>query len=186
MINVDELSKNGDKEKYLSCIKDTVEHKKYVLDSCYAMAEYLFDVGKHNLAMSLMRRAAKHDDSKFRDAEMSALASIYESDNCMRDPNELLTEDKKAIIDMHWKSNSHHPEHYEKAEDMTELDRIEMVCDMHARSRQYKTYLLGFIRVRQQNRFHFPEEEFKEIMRYCEILEEKLPTLQEKPEKVDK
>ena len=53
---------------------------------------------------------------------------------------------------------------------MNELDIIEMVCDWYARSMQYKTDFLSFVVSRQESRFHFPNEMFDKIYRYCEII----------------
>lgn len=49
-------------------------------------------------------------------------------------------------------------------------DIVEMVCDWHANSSIYGTDLIDFVVTRQQNRFHFPEEMFKQVLSYCNIL----------------
>ena len=54
---------------------------------------------------------------------------------------------------------------------MDDVDILEMVCDWAAKSYQTNTSLLEFVKIRQENRFHFPDEMFAKILKYCEILE---------------
>ena len=56
---------------------------------------------------------------------------------------------------------------------MSRLDVMEMCCDWHARSVQYETNFLDFVKKRQKDRFHFPIWMFEEIWHYCEILDSK-------------
>ena len=71
---------------------------------------------------------------------------------------------------MHWKHNSHHPEHYKNPIDMEKIDILEMCCDWHARSTQYHTDLMTFVNTQNEIRFHFPDWMFSEIVHYCEVL----------------
>ena len=71
---------------------------------------------------------------------------------------------------LHWRNNSHHPEHFENYEEMSKLDKIEMACDWMARSLQYKSNLLEFVKTRQNDRFHFSNSMFDEVYNYCKIL----------------
>ena len=56
---------------------------------------------------------------------------------------------------------------------MNEVDILEMCCDWHARSIQYHTDFLSFVKIRQENRFHFPKDMFDKIWKYCLILNKK-------------
>ena len=65
---------------------------------------------------------------------------------------------------------------------MTELDIIEMVCDWAARSEQYGTDLLDFIKERQHNRFHFSNKVYAEVEKYCKLIVELSNNVKEKGE----
>lgn len=151
-------------------LEDTFLHKKYVLDSCFKMAKYLFEIGEDDLGMHLLKRATKHDNSKLEEEELEALAKIAEDGDSMREASEKLSDFKKAAIALHWKNNRHHPEFFSDVSNMDEIDILEMVCDWHARSCQYHTNLIEFCETRQENRFHFPQEMYEKIHKYCEII----------------
>lgn len=150
-------------------IKDTLTHKKLVMDSGYKMCEYLFLENKDELALELINRIIVHDNSKFSNKELYGLSSIKDRASLV-DPNVLLTQEQEEIIREHWKVNRHHPEFYSKVENMTEIDIIEMCCDWHARSVQSQTNLIDFVETRQKNRFHFPQQTYNLIIKYCKIL----------------
>ena len=99
------------------------------------------------------------------------LCQIPRDTTSFTNANSGLDEIMKKSIELHWKHNSHHPEYFENVEDMSELDIMEMCCDWHARSQQYGTDFLSFVKTRQENRFHFPETMFEKIWNYCVILE---------------
>lgn len=152
--------------------QDTIIHKtvvKYIADK---FANYLENV--ENLpedANELRERAIVHDNSKLLNkTEFQALTGIINDKSCLRDSKAALTAYKQDAIELHWKNNSHHPEHYEKPTDMKRVDRYEFVCDCCARSIQYGTELVDFMKTRQEQRFHFPEIMFDEILRYCKIV----------------
>ena len=157
-------------DKMLFHIKDTIIHKKMVLDSAYILCEYLFSISKKDLAIELIRRAAEHDNSKFQPVELNSISEIKDNFSNFKNPNLLLPSEDEEKIKEHWKNNRHHPEHFSDVENMTELDILEMVCDWHARSKQHNTDLIEFVKVRQQNRFHFPTKMFSEILKYCNII----------------
>lgn len=157
--------------KILSHIRETMLHKSYVIKSCLKMSDYLVSVGKEDLGVLLLQRANIHDNSKLVGPELELLSSIYGSQNAFLNPNIALTENEKMIIEAHWANNRHHPEHFDDLSKMSELDMLEMVCDWYARSLQYETDFLDFLKTRQETRFNFPEDLFKKIFGYCEILE---------------
>ena len=53
---------------------------------------------------------------------------------------------------------------------MTDIDLLEMACDCHARSKQYKTDLLKYIEKQQKIRFHFDNEHYRRLKFYCTVL----------------
>lgn len=159
------------KVKILNHIRETMLHKSYVIEACLKMSDYLVLAGKKDLGILLLQRANIHDNSKLVGPELELLSSIYGNQNAFLNPNIILTENEKIIIEKHWANNRHHPEHFTDVSQMSELDILEMVCDWYARSLQYETDFLEFVKTRQETRFKFPEIIFKKIFEYCEILE---------------
>lgn len=153
---------------------DTLIHKEYVEKSCEKLASYLERTGAVEHAKMLRERAKIHDNSKIScEDELSALSRIINDKSTLRDSTKQLSQIKQDAIKLHWKHNTHHPEHFKSPTDMGRLDVMEMCCDWHARSTQYGTNFLEFVKIRQEDRFHFPEWMFMEIMHYCEVLDSK-------------
>ena len=156
---------------YEKIFQDTIVHKEYVVRSCEKLAMYLDRVGATEHAKQLRARALVHDNSKIsNEDEMKALSRIINDKTSLKDPTKQLSPIKKDAIKLHWKNNSHHPEHFKTPIDMSKLDIMEMCCDWHARSVQYGSDFLSFVKLRQNDRFHFPEWMFAEIWHYCEVL----------------
>ena len=151
--------------------QDTFIHKEYVYNVCSKFANYLRENGDETLADELMERAIIHDNSKIVNKdEFRALTGIINDKSCLKDASSKLSQFKQDSIELHWKHNKHHPEYFEKIEDMTKLDKMEMCCDWAARAIQYNTNLLEFVEKRQEDRFHFPELIYDEVYHYCKIL----------------
>lgn len=158
-------------DKLKSMAEDTITHKKIVMDNCLLMFEYLADNGQLELGIELLRRGAKHDNSKFESGEFESLAEILESRDCFTNANSVLSDYEIKAIERHWKENRHHPEYFSSERNMSELDIIEMVCDWFARSIQYKTDFIPFVEERQRKRFKFSNEKFKVILYYCNLIQ---------------
>lgn len=158
-------------DKILNHVITTMEHKSFVIKSCLKMVKYLQSINKNELALALLYRANIHDNSKLVGPELRLLANMEGNQDTFTNPNVQLSDKQQMIIEKHWENNRHHPEYFDNVEEMSELDIIEMVCDWYARSMQYNTDFLSFVKSRQENRFHFPDEMFKKILKYCEILE---------------
>ncbi|MBO5179225.1 MAG: hypothetical protein J6B87_02630 [Clostridia bacterium] len=156
---------------YEKTFRDVVIHKEYVKKSAEKLIHYLTKEGATSHANLLRQRAQIHDDSKMSCIdEMHALSRIINDKTTLRDASAQLSPIKKDAIALHWKHNSHHPEHFDSVIDMTKIDIMEMCCDWHARSTQYKTDLLEFVKKQQEERFHFPDWMFAEIWHYCNVL----------------
>ena len=151
-------------------IEETFIHKALVNKSCLKMSKYLHSIGKDDLAIGICRRAVLHDNSKLDDNELGPFAKLEHEKDSLRDPNVSLDDKTKNIIEVHWHKNRHHPEFFPEITDMAEIDIIEMCCDWHARSIQYGTDLLEVVKIRQENRFHFPKEQYEKILEYCKVL----------------
>lgn len=158
-------------QKIFEHVFETMLHKSYVIKACLKMSKYLKENDKGDLALLLLRRANIHDNSKLVGPELELLSNLYGNQESFVNPNVQLSDSQREIIEKHWENNRHHPEHYGNVEKMSELDIIEMCCDWYARSLQYGTEFLSFIKTRQETRFHFPEEMFEKVLKYCEILD---------------
>ena len=157
-------------QEKLEQIRDTIVHKKYVLDSCMTLALWLIQNEDEQLGLKLLQRATIHDNSKLSYEELDALAKISTDKSCLEDAHAKMSEYKKQAIELHWKNNRHHPEFFSCYENMSKLDILEMICDWHSRSVQYGTDMKEFVRIRQENRFHFPKEMMDMIWYYIDIL----------------
>ena len=160
---------------YEKMFRDTIIHKSYVVKSCEKLAQYLEKEGAINHAKMLRERAKIHDDSKIScEDELHALSRIINDQTTMHDATKQLSPIKKDAIKLHWKHNSHHPEHFKSPEDMEKIDILEMCCDWHARSCQKGTNFMEYVQTAQKERFKFPEWMYAEILHYCEVLNSKI------------
>lgn len=156
---------------YEKMFQDTFIHKNYVRVATQKLSNYLISVGAKEHAKALLERGKIHDNSKIScEDELRALSMIINDKSSLKDAKTPLSQLKKDSIKLHWKHNTHHPEHFETCIDMSKLDIMEMVCDWYARSLQYNTDFLEYIKVQQATRFHFPDWMFTEIWHYCEVL----------------
>lgn len=156
---------------YEKTFRDTMIHKSYVEKSANKLIRYLEKEGASEHANLLRERAKVHDNSKVSCSdELHALSRIINDKTSLKDASKQLTPLKKDAIALHYKHNTHHPEHFKSVLDMSKLDILEMCCDWHARSSQYGTNFLGYVETQQKERFHFPEWMFSEIWHYCQVL----------------
>ena len=147
-------------------LKDTVIHKKIILEIGEKVVDWLVQNGRNEEAIDLAKRLIIHDNSKISEEEMGNFLSIESHEN-MVNPNVLMDENIKAAVAAHWKNNRHHPEHFSDYHNMNEVDIIEMVCDWYSRSLQNKTDFLNFVETRQKNRFKFDEDFYNKVKEYC-------------------
>lgn len=156
---------------YEKMFQDTILHKEYVIKSCEKLARYLEKEGAVEHAQQLRERAKVHDNTKIScEDELHALSRLINDQTTMKDASKQLSPIRKDSIKLHWKHNSHHPEHFKTPIDMSKLDIMEMCCDWHARSTQKGTDFLGYVETAQNERFKFPNWMFDEIWHYCKVL----------------
>jgi hypothetical protein len=90
----------------------------------------------------LLERARIHDASKFGPEERIPYVWLTEFHRCRRAgqpfeyPDEVAASVQRAILH-HVTSNRHHPEFHADANDMTDIDLIEMVCDWTAMAQEF-------------------------------------------------
>lgn len=92
---------------------------------------------------SLMARGHAHDDSKLYHPEVEAFNEHTPRLNELRIGTPEYDASLKALGDAlnhHYKSNSHHPQHYpDGIKGMSLLDLVEMLCDWSAATLRHKT-----------------------------------------------
>lgn len=165
--------KNVDTEQISKEINDALMHRACVMRSGKYLSRYLIHCNRSVDAIRLLARCSIHDISKIKNTEeFLSLASIVDEMDAMHDVAHVLSDSQQEAIKLHWKNNSHHPEYYESPNDMSELDIMEMACDLHARSKQYGTNVIDFITTQQKIRFNFDTRHFFMLKRYCLVLEE--------------
>lgn len=145
-------------------------HKKILLDSCQKLATYFLINDNEDFALMLMKRAFVHDTSKLSKAEFHAADAFDSFSKDSRKGNQDFTKKERIFLEIHWKNNKHHPEHWENIRDMKDIDIAEMVCDWHARSVEFDDDLIEYIGYRQKARFAFPDDMYEKIMYYAKIL----------------
>ena len=147
-------------------------HPLYLVEkSCKKLAHYLTEIGAVEHSKSLLKRSVLHDNSKFtNEEELRSFAEIINDQQSLKDYSKSLSPLSKEYLKLHYKNNSHHPEHFSSPADMSKLDVMEMVCDWHARSVQYGTDLLKFVNESHIPRFKFPKWMIPEILHYCDVL----------------
>ena len=166
---------------------DTIIHKELVVESCEILALELEKKGAENHARRLRERARVHDNSKIGysaylpeyeisskkkkfDDELYALSKVSYLIDTMKNVDGKSNSLVKEATELHWRNNSHHPEHYKSCLDMTNLDVMEMVADWVARATQMETDILEYVNNSQKERFHFPDWMFQQIMNYLNLI----------------
>lgn len=95
----------------------------------------------NSIAVDLLRRGEKHDQSKLQEPEASAFAEMTEKLAATTYGSEEYFKNKKIIdgaIQHHYANNRHHPEHHKDGvNDMDLIDCMEMMCDWKAASERH-------------------------------------------------
>lgn len=108
----------------------TSQHKAWV-------AWYLFKA-----CLVLLRRAAKHDLSKYTQAEAPYFERTLKRMAVLEyGTSEYLIalKDLGPALEHHYRNNSHHPQYWGQIDLMGPLDQIEMLCDWKAAGKRHKT-----------------------------------------------
>lgn len=116
------------------CTEDVIEHKRKV--------EYWL----RGFWEALKSRAKYHDDSKLNDPTEKALFDKWTPALRVQafgtDDYKISLEGMGEGVKLHYKSNRHHPEHYENGvNDMTLIDVVEMLADWMAAAQARNTHV---------------------------------------------
>ncbi len=116
-----------------------IRHIQHVQDTAILLAGRLAERGEFDLARRLVQRSLCHDASKFEGIEWDFLDI---------DPSDQENQDKLLLaVHQHQQRNNHHPEYFTSGvEDMSRVQLAEMVCDWKARSDEFGSSLLDWIK----------------------------------------
>jgi len=129
---------NKEKKKLLVDVKPHETQTKERLDLLESQVKTLKTIVYHRTTLqntlqividALTKRRDHHDLSKFIDDEFNGFAAIGQMQFRSSEYDEAL---KSDTIQLHYKLNDHHPEHYGDVADMGVLQIIEMTCDWFA------------------------------------------------------
>jgi hypothetical protein len=116
-----------------------VRHIQNVQNAALLLADRLAEKGEFNLARRLVQRSLCHDSSKFEGIEWDYL-DIPSSDKLNR-------RNLKLAIHQHQQGNDHHPEYFPGGvSDMSRVQLAEMVCDWKARSEEFGSSLVDWVK----------------------------------------
>lgn len=133
------------------CTKDTRKHIKRV-------GFYI-----KRCIKELHKKAAFHDFDKIRDPTEKSLFDEFtpKLKDCTfgSDEYKAYLESLKPALDIHYKNNRHHPEHFKKGiSGMNLIDLLEMLCDWKAYSEWHADVdILKYIEINQE-RFGYSDE----------------------------
>lgn len=127
-------------------LRSVLRHIEHVKDSCLLLAEKLREAGEPDIAIKLIANGLIHDNSKLRGIEWLYL----HEDVKLKCPENF----KKAYYH-HVTTNPHHPEYWDGIEKMPRQYLAEMVCDWYARSYEFGTDLVDWIKAKALARFNF-------------------------------
>ena len=107
----------------------------------------------------LLNRCENHDHSKLEEPEKSGFTAMDAEPNHEYDSPEYHAKlaRYKAVLDHHYKHNSHHPEHYAGfVAEMDLIDLLEMLCDWASRRKGLSVIDTITLVEQQAARFDFP------------------------------
>lgn len=82
-----------------------------------------------------------------------------------------MLEDIKPAIKHHYKKNSHHPEHYKNGfQDMSELDKLEMIADWLAATKRHADGNIYRSIEINQKRFGYNDEDKKWLIKMAKLI----------------
>jgi hypothetical protein len=156
-------------ELSLRKLKGITSHIRNVQDNCIVLGEKLIERGEVNLGREIIARSFIHDNSKFYGIEWDHMA-----------PGTEITDSGvkiklKLAISHHNRTNPHHPEFWEKIQNMPKIAIAEFVCDTKARSQEFGTDFRAWIDNIATKKWQFTKEDlvYKQIMEFVDMVCEK-------------
>ena len=136
---------------------ETTKHKLWVL-------WYIF-----NVCLVLMKRAILHDLSKYSKHEapyFRKYVSRLKNTKYGTGQYQSLLSAIKPALESHYSKNSHHPEYHENGvDDMSLIDKIEMLCDWKAASRRHEGGCIKQSIEHNSKRFEYDDKTKKQFIK---------------------
>ncbi len=133
-------------------------HIRLVQDNCFKLAKNLHAMGEEEFARKLIANALVHDNSKFHGIEWLHLHDSEEGSK-PTDIGYVDPENKRMAHLQHVSTNDHHPEfHGGDTLQMSRLQVAEMLCDWKARSDEFGTSLVDWMKTEGYPRFGIPKQ----------------------------
>ena len=147
-----------EKNKKQESIENTLEHKSKV----FAFME--------TVCTEFVKRAAAHDQSKLSKEEAPHYAKAIDLKGVTYGSKEYFDEVKKVLapaLDHHYKNNRHHPEFHKNGfQDMTWMDKIEMLVDWKAATMRHADGDIKKSMEINQERFGYSDEQKEEMIQF--------------------
>lgn len=138
---------------------------KYILEHIDRVRKKL-----NKLIKELTKRANDHDASKLREPELTYWRQMDQEKRYDYGTPEYERKIKKYefLMEMHYKANRHHPEHFHNGiSDMTLVDLTEMLCDWLSYKEKMRVSEAIKLIEDQSKRFHYSEEIKNMLINTC-------------------
>lgn len=151
---------NENSQSVIMTLDKICNHIDNVQRNCRRLAEALILKGEYDFGKTLIAHAYIHDNSKFFGLEFEYLNQ--------KDNKEMLF----CAVRQHQSVNPHHPEYWGGIHNMPRIYIAEMVADWLARSQEFGSSLMEWVKEKATEKFGFTMEDRvgKEIKFFIDIL----------------
>ncbi len=143
-------------------IENVLRHIDNVRRDCELLGNRLIDNGEFQLGLDLISLGLIHDYSKLK----NQCEFLYLRDSWYGKPEFF------AAFKSHITTNRHHPEAWNGIEEMPRVYVAEMVCDWKARSSEFGSDVMAWVKQQATEKFNFSKQGrvYKEIKEFFGIL----------------
>lgn len=144
-------------------LKNVLRHIENVRGSCNLLGERLITNNEVQLGIDLIGLGQIHDYSKINN---------HTEFKYLRDSYAFNSAEFQAALLSHITTNRHHPEAWNGIEEMPRLYVAEMVCDWKARSSEFGSDVMAWVKEQATRKFGFSPKGrvYKEIKEFFGIL----------------
>lgn len=149
----------------LKHLQDVLRHINRVREDCNLLGNRLIETGEKQLGIELIALGLIHDYSKLH----NQTEFLYLRDSKVGTP------EFQAAHLSHVTTNMHHPEAWFNIKEMPRLYVAEMVCDWHARSTEFGSDVMAWVKDQATQRYGFSPKGrvYKEIKEFFGVLLDK-------------
>jgi len=166
-----------EEQKDFKHLDSVIAHINNVQIACHTLGKALMeseDQTDHEVGFKLIRNAYLHDNSKFYGIEWKYLRQID-----LIKSNGLGEKELKGMLKLahlqHSTTNMHHPEYWGDVKNMPPEYIAEMVCDLKARSSEFRTDLIDWVRnvFLQRHNLSINSKVYRNMNKYINLLLDK-------------